>query len=483
MPHPEKSANGALVFGWGVFVILFSAAIAIVAGMPFAPITMLGIIGILLFAYAYPYLSFSLMVALIPFIGWFVHVPVQNLPLGQYLFGGSVDVLMAEVVAVAVFAAWGLRVIILWIRRHDVNWKPWLPLALPMAALVAAHVLSAFSPYHPDAILVVKYSLRPVLWVYMLYVVLTANLIRSNRKLRGILGVVACVGVASAIMGLVSLFFGQSGTSIPQAVPLPLFGMDPLGTNHNLLAEWLNITTFSTIALAFLTKDAHWRRMIIAAAIFQGIIALLTFTRTIWIVFAFEALFFAFMANRAALIRRLPEIAIGLLVILPIAAFMFVFAGSATVESSTSTRLMLTDIAYTVWKDSPFIGAGAGTFVERVAATALFTIEYGAPLDSHGWIQKLLAETGLVGLAAAGWLMWSFVLYCKKQLDTVFHEQTTERTVFLLLGIGALGAVLYQFFDASYWAGQMWFPIGLALASSKALSRRKREAEELESES
>ncbi|MFA5129285.1 MAG: O-antigen ligase family protein [Patescibacteria group bacterium] len=478
MPHEKTHAKSSATLGWGVFVILATAAICIVVGIPFAPITILAGVGIILFAYAYPYISFGIMVALIPLLGWYIHIPVENFPFGESFFGGSVDVLVGEVVAIAVCAAWGIRVVTLWLRRNDVNWKPWLPLALPMAGILATHLLSAASPFRPDILQVIKYTVRPVFWSYLLYVVLTANLIRSNRKLLAILGVVAATGVAAALMGFVSLWFPQSaGQIFPRAMPLPMFGISPLGDNHNLLAEWLNITTLSTIALIVLMKEKRIRRILIFAAIFQGVIALLTFARTIWIVAAFEAVLLAWETRRDLLVKRLPDIFLGALILLPIAGFMFFFASSSLVESSTSTRIMLTEIALNVWKDSPLIGSGAGTFVGRIASTALFTIEFGTPLDSHGWIQKLLAETGLAGLVAAAWFVWAFFRLCYSKLRTVFAAVTPERTAFLLLAVSALGGIMYQLFNTDYWSGKMWFPIGLALAASRALERRKSERE------
>lgn len=458
--------------GWGVFLILIAAIVFVVSGYPLAPIMVFGLAIALLFAYAYPYVAFGLVVALIPFQGLFIKIPVDVPTLGERIFGGSVDMLLGEAVTIIVLIAWGLRTAMHWVKRNDPNWEPWLPLFWPMMGIFGTHILSAWSSFNPDFLMVVKYAIRPVLWCYVLYIALTVNAIRSHRRFRMVLGVIVSTGIFGALMGFVSLWFPQMvGQPFPRAVPMALFGIAPLGENHNALAEWLVVTVSCTIALSLLTKSDRLRRMLRAAAIFQVVIALLTFARTLWIVFAFEALLAGWFVWRDLLKKYLPIVLIAGIFILPLGVIMTTFSSSAFVQSSTSTRLMLSQISLSIWSQSPWIGSGAGTFVERIGATTVFLIEYGEPLDSHGWVQKLLAEVGLVGLLAVVFFFWRIFVFIQKELQTTFVRHSTERNVFLILAITVYGELVYQFFDTSYWSGKMWLPIGLLLVSSRILKK------------
>lgn len=456
---------------WGVFIILSLTAMLIVAGLPLGPITLLGGVMAVLFAYVYPYVSLGFMVALIPLMGVFVHIPADALSIGQRAFGGSIDFLVGELVAYILLVVWGMKVIALWVSRGDANWKPWFPLFGPMLLIVAAHVITIFSPFQPDVFLVIKYAIRPVLFCYLIYVALPVNFIRSRRRLKAILGVVVATGILSALVGFVSLFGAQeAGQLFPRAHPLPMFGVHPIGENHNVLAEWLAVCVPVTIALWFLVSSARTKRLLAFVAIFQAIIALLTFSRTLWIVFAVEAVLAGWWIWREQLRRSVPYIGIGLILLIPLGVLMATFSSTALVAGSTSTRMMMLEIAFSLWQQSPWIGVGAGTFVERIGSTALFTIEYGAPLDAHGWMQKLFAETGLIGFGAVAWFIWSAVRLVRRSLATTFAYARAERTVILLLSIGSVGALVYQLFNTNYWTGKMWFILGLLIASTRALA-------------
>lgn len=456
--------------GWAAFVLLFLAAVLIASGAPLGPVTALGGILAIAFAYRYPYVAYGSLVALVPFLGMTISLPTGALAIGERAFGGSIDVTVAEAAGMVMLAAWGLKVAFLWFRRNDVNWKPWLPLALPMGALVGAHLLSVLSPAHPDPLLVLKFSLRPVLWCYLLYVALTVNLVRSRRRLAMVLGVLAATGVFASLMGLLSLGVPDgTGQLLSRARPLSLFGISPLGDNHNLLAEWLAVTIPSTLALAVLAKDARLRRLLGAAAAFQAVIALLTFARTVWIVLALEAAGLALIVWRERFTQWIRPTLIALVLLLPLVAAMTAFSSTALVQSSTSTRIMLTEIALSLWSASPFVGMGAGTFVDRVGATQVFVIEYGAPLDSHGFLQKLLAETGIIGLAALGWLAWEAFRFIRRTRAR-FTVGSTSWRVFGILAVSAFGAFAYQLFNTNYWSGKLWLPLGIVLAASRALT-------------
>ncbi len=470
-PIPERVQR----FGWGLLAVVVAASAMVAAGIPIGPIALLGGTIALLFAFVYPYIAYALLVALIPFSGIALTIPLGSSGFAERAFGGSIDFPLVDAVAIVLLLAWAAKVVFLWVRRGDANWAPKFPLIVPVLAMVGAHLLSAFSPLGPDKLLVVKYTLRPVFFSYLAFVVLAANLIRSPRRVKMALGIVAATGVFSALVGLASLAFPQSGGF--GAAPLPIFGTAALGDNHNLLAEWLCFAAPATLALAFIAREARTARLLGFAAVLQSIVALLTFTRTGWIVIALEAVLLFATVWREEAKRYAAPILIALLFLLPVAAVMARFSASATAASSTSTRLMLSEIAMNLWSQSPIIGAGAGTFYTYVSQTAVFAIEFGPALDSHGFLQKILAETGIVGLAALVYFLVAAFKLVRREIAKL-HAHSASWRAAMTLAIAAVGAFAYQLFNTDYWSGKLWFPIGILIASMVALRNGDGESED-----
>jgi hypothetical protein len=394
--------------------------------------------------------------------------------LGERAFGGSVDVSVGEAVLFFVLAAWAVKLIRLWRKRRDHNWQPRLPLLASYATLVGAHVVSALSRLLPDPILVLKYSLRPVALAYLAYIALPVNLIRSRRRLVAILGVVAAVGIFGAITGVIAMFFPAAGGVLGRARPLPIFGIHPLGENHNQLADLLVFTVPFTLAVARLLKDRVSARVVVGLAGFQFIVGLLTFTRTIWLIFGVELVLFAATVWRPLVRAYMSRIILTLALLFPLGVAMTLYTVSDTAKSSSSTRNMLTEISLDMFRSSPLIGGGAGTFVDRVGATRVFVLEYGDPLDAHGFIQKLSAETGLFGLAALCLLLVQAVVRTRRALhDLVQGSAWYDVSILLISGAG--GAFAYQLLNTEYWSSKMWLPIGILLAGLSVARSAKTE--------
>lgn len=453
---------------WGLVFVLALSAVFIAAGVPTGPLFLIGVVAALIFTFRYTYIVFYVAVALTPFLGVMVSLPTGALQIGRRAFGGAIDTSLAEAVLFAVLAAWALKLVLLWRGRRDVNWRPKLPLIGSYAFLFLAHVASAFSPLEPDRVLAMKYALRPVLFDFLAFIALPVNLIRSRRRFIITLSVFAGVGFFAALNGFVSVFFPtDSSALVGRAHPFPMFGIHALGENHNELADLLVVIVPFTLALAELARNPRMRRLLFFAAGFEFVIGLLTFTRTAWIVFAAEGLVLGATVWRAQVKKHLAKLALAAVILLPLAVAMAAYSVSMTAQSSNSTRLALTEIALELFRSSPWIGAGAGTFVDRVGSTRVFLLEYGDPLDSHGFLQKLAAETGVLGLAAFGIVLvhlGSIVLRGVRRFRI-----PSASAAWILLAVGCGGEILYQLFNTDYWTGKMWLPIGLLLAAWNVL--------------
>lgn len=194
--------------------------------------------------------------------------------------------------------------------------------------------------------------------------------------------------------------------------------------------------------------------------IFFILIALLTLSRAAWVSLLIQALVFAWV-RRKELRDMLPLVSINIflpvcIIFIAIGSYMAIFLQSSTIASSTFSRIETTKIAFSIFLDKPFIGHGPGTFIPVFEEIAIYTREFGEPLDAHGFIQKILVEEGLLGFICFGWFLF-FVLreaYRKGQLNK--HAQAFFITV--------LGVIVFQLFNTSYFGGVMWLPMGLALA-------------------
>lgn len=430
-------------------------------------------IGVLLvvLAWRFPYQTFYLVAASSLLLGFTISIPIGDIPLGLRAFGGSVDMLVFEAMAGALFVAWALRMLTLWRGRRDRNWRPWLPLFLPFMGLVLAHALSVFSPTGPDPVGVIKYSLRPVFAAYLISIALTANFIRSEKRLRVLLAVLSMTCLFFAFDGFRSIFVAGLGASFDRARPLfVLFGMSPLGGNHNALAQMMLIGMPSAFALGSLIKFPAEKRLLYYAAIFMGLVALLTFARSAWIALFAMLLFLGFTTWRPFFKAHLRKTLAVFILLIPLATYMISFSLSDEVRGSTDARTLLTQIAFDAFQESPLVGIGAGTFTSRVAGTYAYIVEFNVPRDSHGVIQKLMAETGLLGLIAFTVLCFSVLIIVRNDWRSIRLSKVRAETYSYFVAC-ALGAFIYQLFDTTYWTARLWLPVALVLVAGHIFKR------------
>ncbi len=472
-PWLSEKIRSLPLLSWGVFLVLFIGSVLVAFGLPFGPVLLgCAILGMIL-AYRYTYFFLYVAIFLACLLGLTVSVPVGSADISERAFAGSIDLFLGEIFLILVIGAWAIKVFILWFKRRDVNWKPQLPIWRSYLGLVAAHVISVFSSYGPDPIMVFKFILRPILFCYVAFIALPANLIRSLRRLKAVLGVLTTVGLLASVDGLLSLVSLEfANQTIRRAHPIPLFGLNLFGDNHNLLAETLLFTAPSTLALAYLAKKSRTRHLLYGAAALQALVALLTLARTAWIVLLIQIVFLMLTLWRHKVKQYAFEIATLVLIIMPLAIFQLYFSFSRTAQDSNATRLMLTEIAYYSFLEHPIIGGGAGTFIWRVGNARVFAQEFGDPLDAHGFAQKLMTETGTLGLVAYAFvLLESFWL----ALSKIRPMQDTARIVCVILAASAAGAVIYQFFNTAYWTAHLWLPIGILFAALKIFETEKLE--------
>jgi len=253
------------------------------------------------------------------------------------------------------------------------------------------------------------FSVRWFLLFYLAYILLPYNIINSAKIFKKTTIFLSVSGVLVAFMGAASLFFQDFSDNFFRVQPLSIFGIYPIGFNHNSLAEFLVVTSFIILSLKYWFKDARSKKIINLVFLFMVLVAIGTFSRTAWLAVALQFMLyfgydFFFVKNKRMQSREvIMALALLLIVSFPLVQRMTTLQEANT--SSTANRLLLTQIAWRAYVAHPFTGYGPGTFVGLVDDNTRFRAQYGDPLDSHGLGQKVIAELGTLGLL-------TFALFC-----------------------------------------------------------------------
>jgi O-antigen ligase len=441
--------------------VLIGAILTIVLSFLVDPVYLLiflFIAAVILFFLRYIEFGFCLMVALYPFIYL------------QLLIGQQINVPWVDVVGIFIFLAWGMKT--LWlhhVKKQNISLANF-PGLLFFILFFIASALSLLNAV--DVTLSTKYVLRPLSFFYFIFVVLPYNLINTKEFLFKILKIFFGVGFFVSLMGLYSVIFPATAGLFRRAVPITIFGIEPLGTNHNLIAEVLVAVIPMGLILFWQTKDLFKKNLYLIGLGLMIAINLLTFSRNGWLTLALELIILIIVryreqAKKFIFSYRLPLL---LLIVIPLATYMYYFSLTPAVQGSNATRLRLTEIALDLFYKHPYIGNGVGSFIEEVARDKWFILDFGAPMEAHGVVQQLLAETGILGLVT----FFSLLIYILMRIIKIYlniKPDSEWKYIILALMITALGSISFQFFNTSYFVSKMWLPLGIALAATKLVPK------------
>lgn len=425
-----------------------------------------------IFAWRYPYWMLMLWAPVSMMIGWVVAINTGQWRITDTVLQLYTELNVGELLSVALLLGWLLRLVFFWSGRKDQNWKPWFPLLLPFTLLSLAGLVSIFSPASPQPGEVIKFVIRYNILLYLVCIVLVVNLLRSKKRFEQVMTSIAIGSTFFAIGGLISMLYRDGMLGIGRALPPTILGINALGGNQHALAETLIIGMGALLILYELIQDEYWRYWIELSLILHLVVTILTFSRTAWIVlvFAFAILMVTRWKEWAK--DRLQTIT-GLVVLsIPLLIGMIGYTLSSEALGSVSSRAMLASIGFQVLSDSPWVGIGAGHFVQHVEKTRAFIIEFGQGMDAHGILQKVAGELGIVGLLALGILIMSIATETKKTY-TRLSEGRKEQQVFFYLALLSASMLLFEGFSTTYWTARLWLPVGLLYAYGRIAAERE----------
>lgn len=413
---------------------------------------------ILLFIY-YPILAIYVMAFIFPFTY-------------LQLIYGEFNVPLVDIIALLLFCAWVLKSIYLWLYKNEKLSLDKFPGWQWMGLFVFICVLSLMNVDSEILSLAAKYILRPILFFYLMYLVLPYNLIKNLKQLNIVYKTMFALGLGLSTMGIWALIFPPI-IGYRRAMPVVIAGLTPMGINHNLLAEVLISIIPIAMILFWKEKNIFTKNIYLAGLLLFIGIQLLTLSRAGWIALAVEFLVLLLLKYRKQYKKLISPMVIYLSVVFIIPAIYLMYRLTLTgiTLSATLNRLKLIDVSLMLFKQHPFIGSGIGVFTQIMAQVKWYIIEYGAPLDAHGVIFKTLAETGILGTMAFGFLLF-YIIY---SLYRGYQANRNTEYSWLLLGCLTLviGSVTFQLFGTSYYLATVWFPIGVAMATLKLSRERK----------
>ena len=410
-------------------------------------------IAILVIFLAKPKFGIYLMAFLLPVIGFELSFLSFSFPLIDFT-------------ALALLVAFLLRLAWFSLFDRDKQIKIKFPLFLPFVLFLLVSLVSALLA--TDIPYSVWYFVRWPLFLYLAYIFVPYNLIDDQKTLKQTIITATASSLLVLIFGFLSLYGQDWRDSFFRIRSLSIAGVFPFGENHNLIAEFLNVGTFFILSLRLLAKDNRVKRFldIIFALSVLGII--MTFSRSGWLVLFLQAAIYAiiFLKDRGLKKRDFVIPALLLIVVLsPLFLKMNKLQENNT--SSTENRWLLTQISIEAAKEKPILGYGSGYFIRLVDNNLRFRVKYGEAIDSHGVLQKVVAENGLLGLLA-----WLFILaYLLKTFITAIYKHSARSPWLTPLILGAGGGLFFQFLNTSYYKGKVWLPIILTLLAIELLDK------------
>ncbi|PIZ98701.1 MAG: hypothetical protein COX77_03720 [Candidatus Komeilibacteria bacterium CG_4_10_14_0_2_um_filter_37_10] len=411
------------------------------------------ILALLIVSYRRPILMFGLAILLYPFnqnywqVGWELNIPYADL----------------IIIIVGIVWFWQ-QIIYLWQEKKiQISQQAKINLVC-LLLLVLTGSLSLLNIWPEQLAESLKYFWRFGIFYFLLYYFLTQELLKKANKLWAAVWCMSAVGLFLSIMGVLSLLWPEIRHVIPMATPLSWWGLFPFGASHNLLAESLLAIFPLTWLLAYKYQEESFSRWLyLTVALMIGII-LLTFSRAGWLTLALELLILGigyYQRKIRSVILQYWWILI--IALIPLFIYLLTFGQTDFVLSSNAARLSMTEKAWSMFLDHPLVGTGIGTWQAIASRDPYFIMEFGQPVEQHGYILKILPEQGIIGL-----LVWcGILLYIIGTILIIYRSLNSKnpwRVVALVALVIAVGQIFFQLFDTGYYSIKMWLPIGIAMA-------------------
>ncbi len=227
------------------------------------------------------------------------------------------------------------------------------------------------------------------------------------------------------------------------------------------LAGYLVVLLPFAYGVAVTTRDAALRFVAVGAIVAGALAMALTFSRTGWMGLATAIALLVLARARA---RRAGALAAGSIVAAGLLAVLLVFNAHHN-PSENYTRISIWQAALQIIDRFPLTGVGPFEFSHLYTAVRLPDGDATA-FHAHSVYLTLLAETGVVGFAAAFWTWWTFGAELRRRIAQARPECALLATA---IAAGLAGTLVQGLIDTvSVVIFGLWLPtMALALAAAR----------------
>jgi O-antigen ligase len=335
-------------------------------------------------------------------------------------------------------------------------------LDLPLALFAAAEILSIIVSIEPARWgAALRYD-----WPLILFPVF-AQALRDTRQVRRAFGILIASASLVSVYGIWQAFFGRDllrhGTLMPMG---NLFAATGLFGHHLTFAGILLVP--AVLSLTLLGERPSWRSGASTLLLLGGVVA--TFARTVWLGITGGLVGLAIAARGRTRAVSLAVLFTAAAAAVAIPAIRLRVGTLLLLHDDPRMRLWQT--ALRIWKDHPVFGAGLGSFKSLFEQYKVPGF-YMATMHPHNDFLKVLANSGMVGLAAFLWLWASYF----RHVGRLFIRAAADpRRPFLLAGMLVVAAFLIAAAGQCYFSDEtvvdlFWFFTAAVLVVSGDVER------------
>jgi|GEM_PF-352807 len=431
------------------------------------------------------FLAFIIFLATRPEIG--VYLTAFFLPLTYLIFHyKGIEINFIDLIAGLTFLAFILSKLYKRVFRGE-KIKIEFPALAPFLIFFGLAILSSYLSANPLKSL--SYSVRVILNFYLLYLVLSVNVINTKTRLKKAVLAFIISALALSFISSWSFLKNYSESELSRVRVLnfsdqsALTGyvsrnyadfalLEPYLTEQNLLVETLLPAIFILLAIKYFYSDERKKRLINLVIIFVSAVLIGAFSRGAWISLTLTFIIYFLFISRADFKKKVAaSLPILIIIFYPLAVQMYKLQTNYNIGvSSTKSRVMSARIGLDIYKNNPVIGVGPGEYINELGKNEQYREKFGDPVDALGILQKLSTELGTLGLASFFIFVLALIKPILKALNSFRRENYEKFFLAAVLALGWFAIFIFEFFNTSYYAGKLWFPLALVLIAIKLIS-------------
>lgn len=326
------------------------------------------------------------------------------------------------------------------------------------------------------------YLVRFIAFCYVAYIVLPSNIIHNKKELSNIIFTLLLTSIITEAIQF--LYVYKEGFNVDfrgQISSIEFKGFYPFGENHNLLAEVYTIGVFAAMYMFYTAKNMTWRFVCTLSLMVLVVGDLFILSRSaflsVLIACGFLFVIYPFIRENKSLKYALFEIGFRIFSVL---VFMIVCLGFYTnfinqisqeeVQSSSDARVDMTKSSFSMFLYNPIVGNGIANFKMLLGNDSEYIKNYYVALDSHGVVQKVLVEQGVVGVLTFGIFVLSILILYFKAIKNInnYDDRMALSIIFSIF----IAAIFLQLFNTTYYTYRLFLPIGLFIVASRIYGRK-----------